>query len=159
MRKGKLESQAMKIQMLDWWSDKTKSYHLENLKNVKLITLWNIQFFKNNSPSNLAVINIDVECPPKGEVDNLVDKAIRIDQHTDLHCQHVNTGFKSTVDITSISNAYNGETLIYHILPESFPSISPTSDMLTLYAELSTLLTVESRPSKWTALLRRDLSS
>jgi len=39
MRKEKLESQVVKIQILDWWSDKTKSYRLENLKNIKLITL------------------------------------------------------------------------------------------------------------------------
>ena len=148
MRKGKLESQVVKIQILDWWSDKTKSYRLENLKNVKLITLWNIQFFKDDSPSNLAVINIDVECPKKRKVDNLVDEAIKIDQYTDLHCWYVNAGLKSTVDVTSISDAYNSETSIYHTLPESFLSISSPFDIPFLYAELSTLLIVELRPSK-----------
>lgn len=93
VKKGKLESQVVKIQMLDWWSDKTKGYCLENLKYVKLITLWNIQFFKNNSFSDLVVINIDVKCSKKGKVDNLVDETIRIDQYTDMHCWYVDVGF------------------------------------------------------------------
>ena len=37
VRKGKLESQAVKVRMLGWWVDKAKDYHLEDLENGKLI--------------------------------------------------------------------------------------------------------------------------
>jgi len=37
VRKGKLESQAVKVRMLGWWVDESKGYHLEDLENSKLI--------------------------------------------------------------------------------------------------------------------------
>ena len=37
VRKGKLESQAVKVRMLGWWVDESKGYRLEDLENSKLI--------------------------------------------------------------------------------------------------------------------------
>jgi len=37
VRRGKLESQAVKVQMLGWWVNKAKGYRLEDLENGKLI--------------------------------------------------------------------------------------------------------------------------
>ena len=38
VRKGKLESRAVKFWLLEWWTDETKGYQLEDMKNSKLIT-------------------------------------------------------------------------------------------------------------------------
>jgi len=38
VRKGKLESRAVKVQLLGWWTDETKGYQLEDIENGKLIT-------------------------------------------------------------------------------------------------------------------------
>ena len=59
VQKGKLESRAYKICLLGWWTDEVKGYQLEDLESGKLIALWNVQFFKNNISSDLAVIGID----------------------------------------------------------------------------------------------------
>jgi len=37
VRRGKLESRAVKVRMLGWWTDETKGYRLEDLENGKLI--------------------------------------------------------------------------------------------------------------------------
>lgn len=71
----------------------------------------------------------------------------------------MNTDFKLIIDMTLISNTSDSETLIYYIPLESFPSISPTSDIPTLYAKPPTLLTIKLRPPKWATLPRRNLSS
>jgi len=51
---------------------------LEDLENNKLITLQDVQFFKNNLSNDLAIVYIDVELSEKEEVDNLVDETIRM---------------------------------------------------------------------------------
>jgi len=38
VHRGKLESRAVKVCMLGWWTDETKGYRLEDLENGKLIT-------------------------------------------------------------------------------------------------------------------------
>jgi len=44
--------------MLSWWIDEAKGYHLEDLKNSKLIASQDIRFFKNSLPSDLAFIEV-----------------------------------------------------------------------------------------------------
>ena len=38
VRRGKLESRAVKVQLLGQWTDETKGYRLEDLENHKVIT-------------------------------------------------------------------------------------------------------------------------
>lgn len=159
MRKGKLKSQVVKVQMLDQWSNKTKNYYLEDLENNKLITLQDVQFFKNDLSNDLAIVYIDVELSEKEEVDNLVDETIRMNQYMNLYHQHVNIGLKSTINVTSISNASNSETSNYYMLPGSSFLIPPISNIQTSHTEPPTPPTVELRPSRQAVLSRRNLSS
>jgi len=39
IKKRKLESRVVKVHLLGWWTNETKDYWLEDLKNNKLITL------------------------------------------------------------------------------------------------------------------------
>ena len=82
VRKEKLESKVVKVKMLGQWSNKTKGYRLENLENGKLITLCNIWFFKDETPSNLAVVKFNIKCLSTNDVDRLVDNAINSNQDT-----------------------------------------------------------------------------
>ena len=54
-----MESRAVKVCLLGWWTDEAKGYQLEDLESSKLIALQNVQFFENDIPSDLAVIGID----------------------------------------------------------------------------------------------------
>ena len=74
VRKGKLESQAVKVRILGWWVDESKGYHLEDLENSKLIASQDVHLFKDSSPSELATIDIDTL--PINAVNKLVDNAI-----------------------------------------------------------------------------------
>ena len=46
VQKEKLESRAVNVQMLGWWTNETKEYRLEDLENKKLITSYNVQILK-----------------------------------------------------------------------------------------------------------------
>jgi len=50
VRRGKLESRAVKVQLLGWWIDKTKGYRLEDLENHKVITSRDVYFLEDSSP-------------------------------------------------------------------------------------------------------------
>jgi len=39
VQKGKLESRAVKVHLLGWWTDEAKGYQLEDLESGKLIAL------------------------------------------------------------------------------------------------------------------------
>jgi hypothetical protein len=58
--KGKLDSQAVRVRMLGWWADESKGYCLEDLENRKLIASQDVQFDEDNSPSNVASIDISL---------------------------------------------------------------------------------------------------
>ena len=76
VRKGKLESRAVKVQLLGWWTDETKGYQLEDIENGKLITSRDVQFFEDNSPSELAVMDIGAPTVSTGDLNNFIDNAI-----------------------------------------------------------------------------------
>jgi len=77
VRRGKLESQAVKVQMLGWWVDKAKGYCLEDLENSKLIASQDIRFFKDDSSSNLASIKVQDTPANNQDVNTLVNNAIQ----------------------------------------------------------------------------------
>jgi len=57
-------------------------YRLEDLENSKLITLRDVWFFEDKTPSNLAVVEVNINCPSTNDIDELVDNAINSDQLT-----------------------------------------------------------------------------
>lgn len=73
---GKLESCAVRVHLLGWWTDETKGYRLEDLENGKLITSRDVQFNEDENPSELASIDIGLPKSTPEDVDNLVDEAI-----------------------------------------------------------------------------------
>ena len=109
VRKEKLESRAVKVKMLGQWSDETKGYRLEDLENSKLITLRNVWFFKDETPSDLAIAEVNIKYPSTNDIDRLVDNAINNNQDTAT----------STISRQSSDNIIpiaTNNTLTYHIL-------------------------------------------
>jgi len=45
VRRGKLESRAVKVHLLGWWNNEAKGYWLEDLENRKLIASQDVHFF------------------------------------------------------------------------------------------------------------------
>ena len=76
VRKGKLESRTVKVHLLGWWNDEAKGYRLEDLENDKLIASRDVHFFKDDSSSDLAIIDIRTKMTPSTDINNLVDNAI-----------------------------------------------------------------------------------
>ncbi|KAJ3563959.1 hypothetical protein NP233_g8606 [Leucocoprinus birnbaumii] len=74
VRHGKLESRAVRVRMLGWWTDETKGWRLEDLENGKLIASRDVNFDENDTPSELA--SIDLPRATTEEVDEFVDDAI-----------------------------------------------------------------------------------
>ncbi|KAJ3557795.1 hypothetical protein NP233_g11654 [Leucocoprinus birnbaumii] len=74
VRHGKLESRAVRVRMLGWWTDETKGWQLEDLENGKLIASRDVNFDENDAPSELA--SIDLPRATTEEVDEFVDDAI-----------------------------------------------------------------------------------
>jgi len=95
VHRGKLESQAVKVQMLGWWVDEAKGYHLEDLENGKLIASRDVRFFKDNSPSDLASIEVQDTPANNKDVNTLVNNAIQKDI-TPLPIQKDNTLLKES---------------------------------------------------------------
>ena len=64
--------------MLGWQTDESKEYHPEDLETPrKLISSCNVDFIKDSSPSDLAIIeNI---LPSLENINKLVDNAISVD--------------------------------------------------------------------------------
>ena len=71
-----MESRAVKFCLLGWWTNEAKGYRLEDLESSKLIALWDVQFFEDDIPSNLAVIGIDTLKILIIAVDKFVDDAL-----------------------------------------------------------------------------------
>ena len=59
VRRGKLESRAVKVHILEWWTDETKGYCLEDLENSKLIATRDVCFAEDSFSSKLAVVKVD----------------------------------------------------------------------------------------------------
>ena len=76
VRKRKLKSRAVKVCLLGWQTDKAKGYQLEDLENNKLIALQDVQFFEDNSPSDLVTIDISTPTITVTVIDNFVDYAL-----------------------------------------------------------------------------------
>jgi len=71
----KLQSQAVKVQMLGLWTDKSKGYYLEDLKTPgKLISSHDVDFIEDSLPNDLAII--DNILPPPKSINKFVDDAI-----------------------------------------------------------------------------------
>lgn len=45
--------------MLEQWTNKTKKYRLKYLENRKLITSHDVQFFEDETSSELTIVNIN----------------------------------------------------------------------------------------------------
>jgi len=76
VRKGKLELRAVKVQLLEWWTDETKGYRLEDMENNKLIASQDVQFFEDSSPSELAIMSIGAPIVSTGSLNSFIDNAI-----------------------------------------------------------------------------------
>jgi len=153
VRKGKLESRVVKVKILRWWSDETKGYRLEDLENNKLITLYNVWFFKDKTPSNLAVVEVNIKYPSTNDINRLVDNTINSNQDTATSI----TSRQSSDNIIPIAA---NDTLTYHTLL-LLPHLSPEPDLLPLPSSVKFSkqpLTI-SKPSKWANLPKRDLSN
>jgi hypothetical protein len=59
---GKLKVTSIKCRLLGWWEHETKSYHLEDMVKRSLITLCDVRFIEDDSPTELAII--EGEYPP-----------------------------------------------------------------------------------------------
>ena len=89
--------------MLGWWTDESKGYHLEDLKTPeKLISSCDIDFIKDSSPNDLAII--DNISPLLESINKLVDDAI-------------------LTNSTTLSLLASDPTKVH--LPESRPSTPP----------------------------------
>jgi len=71
-----LEFRVVKVCLLGWWTNKAKGYQLKDLESGKLIVSWNVQFFKDDTPSNLTVISINTLRILTMVVDKFVDDAL-----------------------------------------------------------------------------------
>ena len=81
VRDGKLQSQAVKVWMLGWWTDKSKGYCLEDLEiSGKLISSHDVDFIEDSSPNDLAII--DNISPPPESINKLVNNAISTESTT-----------------------------------------------------------------------------
>ena len=65
--------------MLGWWVDEAKGYRLEDLENGKLIASRDVRFFEDDSPSDLASIEVQDAPANNQNVNTLVNDAIQKD--------------------------------------------------------------------------------
>ena len=129
----KLQSQAVKVRMLGWWTDKLKGYRLEDLETPeKLISSCNINYIKDSSLNDLAII--DNISPPPESINELVNDAISTKSTTLLF---------SAPDPTKVH------------LPESCPSTPPPEPV----KELLSIPPAPKKVSKWQNLPKREPSS
>ena len=70
--------------MLGWWVDEAKGYRLKDLENKKLITSRDVHFFEDDSPSELAVIEVGDPSAKTSEINDLVDNAITKESNNPL---------------------------------------------------------------------------
>jgi transposase InsO family protein len=73
VREGKLDSRAVRVRMLGWWSDESKGYRLEDLENGKVIASRDVQFDEDDRPSNVAQVDISLPHTTPDEVIDLTD--------------------------------------------------------------------------------------
>ena len=91
--------------MLGWWTDESKGYCLEDLETPrKLISSCDVDFIKDSSPNNLAIIN-NISPSPES-INKLVNDAI-------------------STKSTTLSFSAPDPTKVH--LPESHPSTPPLS--------------------------------
>jgi len=130
---GKLQSQAVKVRMLGWWTDKSKGYCLEDLETPrKLISSCDVDFIEDSSPNDLAIID-NISPPPKS-INKLVNDAI-------------------LTDSTTPSLLASDPTKVH--LPESrpsTPSLEPVKESLSSPP-------APKKVSKWQSLPKRELLS
>jgi len=131
VRHGKLESRAVCVRLLGWWANETKGYRLENLENRKLITSRDVQFEEDDTPSELACIDLPKSSPE--EVDRLVDDAIMVEDDGPVHAKDALT---------------SPPLLQYPATPSPTPPVS-----------LSDPPPAPKKSSKWENLPRREPSS
>ena len=119
---------------------KKKGYRLEDLENSKLITLCNVWFFEDETPSDLAVVEVNINHPSTDDIDELVDNAINSDQLT-----VTSTILRQSSD--NVTPIAANDTSNYNIL-SSPPSIESSIEPPTI-----------TKPSKWANLPKRNLSN
>jgi len=130
---GKLQSRAVKVWMLGWWTDELKEYRLEDLETPgKLISSCNVDFIEDSSPNDLAII--DNISPPPESINKLVDNTISTESTTPSF---------SAPDPTKVH------------LPESRPSTPPPEPV----KELLSIPPAPKKVSKWQNLPKREPSS
>ena len=61
----------MKCCVLGWWADETKAYRLEGVMTGKLIRSGDMQFMKDDSPDDLAVIETQGKASTGAEITGL----------------------------------------------------------------------------------------
>jgi len=135
VRKGKLESRAVKVRLLGWWTDETKEYRLEDMENSKVITSRDVQFFEDSSPSELAVMNIGAPTVLIGNLNNLIDDAI----NKEANQQDPQSNYK----IPTVPSTDRLITPTHHE-PNLIPTTPPPAPKKSL---------------KWNNLLKRDISN
>jgi hypothetical protein len=96
---------------LGWWEHETKGYHLEDIEKQSLITLRDVCFIEDDSPTELAII--EGEYPPTE--DNLMDL---LPDHEPQPSSRLNTPAPSS-PTTSTSN-FDPEG---HFEPDPMPAI------------------------------------
>jgi len=130
---GKLQSRAVKVWILGWWTDKSKGYRLEDLETPeKLISSRDVDFIEDSSPNDLAII--DNISPPLESIDKLVDNAI-------------------STDSISPSISASNPTKVH--LPESHSSTPPLEPV----KEPLSPPPAPKKVSKWQSLPKREPSS
>ncbi|KAJ3569220.1 hypothetical protein NP233_g5191 [Leucocoprinus birnbaumii] len=75
---GKLSSRAVQVMMVGWWNDETKGYRLEDVEGGrgKIIASRDVRFVEDESPSNLATVDVRGVEASAEQVDELVDNAL-----------------------------------------------------------------------------------
>jgi len=101
--RGKLESRAVKVHMLRWWTDETKGYCLEDLENGKLIAARDVHFAEDSSSSELTVVEVDAPPYDPSTINNLVDNALTKDAVAVPEMSHDVTPSIPDPSITSVT--------------------------------------------------------
>ena len=140
VRRGKLESRAVKVRMLGWWTDEAKGYRLEDLENGKLIAARDVRFAEDSSSSELAIVEVDAPPYDPGAINNLVDNALIKDMVAVLE-----VSYDVTPSIPDLSVAPVTQGDISPNPVEEDPAFSPTSPL--------------PKSTKWDSLPKREPSS
>jgi len=115
--------------------------------------LYNVWFFKDEIPSNLAVVEVNIKCLSTDDIDRLVDNAINSNQDT-----ATSTILRQSLD-NIIPIAANDTSTYYTLLLLS--PLSPELDLLPLPSSIksSKQSPTISKPLKWANLPKRNPSN